>query len=306
MFKCLASNQNAPTFTTNQIDSKLNDVEPLSIPKEIDTFEGSGVNPDDEDGDVEEGSGDDIEGSGSPPSDDNVRMTTQAEDDFEEVYLLCSKILLPLIISYKLKGSTEKIDTFNSKNTQINVFIDNTSSAIQTFKPETTIKIEQPPPSGPKTDITNQSTSTTIKTSTTNIKEIKSKNATITGKSDKERFPPEFVPPITTTTKRPTTIKTTLRTTIPTTKSTKLPKQKMPPPPFIVDPTGTLEQLKPGVFALIVGGAVVFILLMILIITYIFYRIRKKDEGSYICEDHVQTHRYSNYYQKASTKEFYA
>jgi len=37
----------------------LDEVEPLSIPQRSsqDDFEGSGVNPDDEDGDVDEGSG---------------------------------------------------------------------------------------------------------------------------------------------------------------------------------------------------------------------------------------------------------
>jgi hypothetical protein len=292
---CLSNNKNVPSAIENQIGSKLNFVEPLPLPQANvnDNFEGSGINPDDEDGDVEEGSGDDIEGSGSPPLDDNVRITTQTiVDNVEEM---------------RRKNNAEFTGISNQFD---NGTIGSSISSIRTHKPDTTIKTEQTSFSGSRVDMTKESSSTfsTIKTSTKN-KEIKSTNATTLGKTDKERFPPEFVPPIPTTTRRPattSTVKTTLKTTVSTTKSTKLPKQKMPPPPFIVDPTGTLEQLKPGVFALIVGGAVVFVLLMILVITYIFYRIRKKDEGSYICEDHVQTHRYSNYYQKASTKEFYA
>ncbi|KAL7070038.1 hypothetical protein ACQ4LE_011054 [Meloidogyne hapla] len=290
---CLTNNQNLPTANANQIDSKLNEVEPLPIPQRNahDDFEGSGVNPDDEDGDVEEGSGDGVEGSGNP-LDDNERITTQTIlDNVEEI---------------RRKGSTELTGIPIPIGTQANGTTESSSSPSRTFKTDTSIRTEQPF-SGSRVDVTKESTPTS--TSTSKTKEIKTSTTTIKEKTEKERFPPEFIPSITTTTKKPTTtstIKTTPKTTLSTTKSTKLPKQKMPPPPFIVDPTGTLEQLKPGVFALIVGGAVVFVLLMILVITYIFYRIRKKDEGSYICEDHVQTHRYSNYYQKASTKEFYA
>uniref|UniRef100_A0A1I8BVE1 Uncharacterized protein n=1 Tax=Meloidogyne hapla TaxID=6305 RepID=A0A1I8BVE1_MELHA len=244
---CLTNNQNLPTANANQIDSKLNEVEPLPIPQRNahDDFEGSGVNPDDEDGDVEEGSGDGVEGSGNP-LDDNERITTQTIlDNVEE------------------QMGQQKAQVHHPR----------------TFKTDTSIRTEQPF-SGSRVDVTKESTPTS--TSTSKTKEIKTSTTTIKEKTEKERFPPEFIPSITTTTKKPTTtstIKTTPKTTLSTTKSTKLPKQKMPPPPFIVDPTGTLEQLKPGVFARI---------------------------GSYICEDHVQTHRYSNYYQKASTKEFYA
>uniref|UniRef100_A0A915MQQ0 Syndecan n=1 Tax=Meloidogyne javanica TaxID=6303 RepID=A0A915MQQ0_MELJA len=166
---CQSNNQNLPTSIANQVDSKLDEVEPLSIPQRNsqDDFEGSGVNPDDEDGDVDEGSGDGIEGSGSPPIDDNAQIDTQMNAN--------------------------------------------------------------------------------------NIEEIRKVSTGSTG-----------VPVYTKT-------------------------------------NGTAAESE-----IIVGGAVVFVLLIILVITYIFYRIRKKDEGSYICEDHVQTHRFSNYYQKASTKEFYA
>ncbi|CAK5111071.1 unnamed protein product [Meloidogyne enterolobii] len=286
---CQSNSQNFPTSIANQVDSKLDEVEPLSIPQRNsqDDFQGSGVNPDDEDGDVDEGSGDGIEGSGSPPIDDNAQIDTQTNiNNIEEIR----------------KGNIEL--TGVPVSTKTNVTATEDESLPRTSKPAT--KTEQPLFSDTRVNITKESTpaSTTI----VKTKEIKT-STTIKEKSEKERFPTEFVPPIPTTTKRPTTtstIKTTPKATISSTKSTKLPKQKMPPPPFIVDPTGTLEQLKPGVFALIVGGAVVFVLLIILVITYIFYRIRKKDEGSYICEDHVQTHRFSNYYQKASTKEFYA
>ena len=57
----------------------------------------------------------------------------------------------------------------------------------------------------------------------------------------------------------------------------------------------------------ITGGAVVGVLLAILLIMFIIYRIRKKDEGSYSVDEnsHHPPH-YSYAYQKAATQEFYA
>ncbi|KAE9552052.1 hypothetical protein FO519_004743 [Halicephalobus sp. NKZ332] len=67
------------------------------------------------------------------------------------------------------------------------------------------------------------------------------------------------------------------------------------------------NMLQPGILAAITGGAVVGILLAILLIMFIIYRIRKKDEGSYSVDEnsHHPPH-YSYAYQKAATQEFYA
>uniref|UniRef100_A0A915N5T4 Syndecan n=1 Tax=Meloidogyne javanica TaxID=6303 RepID=A0A915N5T4_MELJA len=220
---CQSNNQNFPTSVANQVDSRLDEVEPLSIPQRSsqDDFEGSGVNPDDEDGDVDEGSGDGIEGSGSPPIDDNAQIDTQTNINNIEEIRKGNIELTGVPVFTKTNGTSTESD-----------------SSSRTFKPAT--KTEQPLFSDTRVNITKESTPTS--TTIVKTKEIKT-STTIKEKSEKE---------------------------------------------------------------LIVGGAVVFVLLIILVITYIFYRIRKKDEGSYICEDHVQTHRFSNYYQKASTKEFYA
>ncbi|GMT34771.1 hypothetical protein PFISCL1PPCAC_26068, partial [Pristionchus fissidentatus] len=65
--------------------------------------------------------------------------------------------------------------------------------------------------------------------------------------------------------------------------------------------------LKPGIFAAVVGGTVVGLLMAILLVMFIVYRMRKRDEGSYALEEPKQRP-YAGYaYTKASsTKEFYA
>ncbi|XP_053383129.1 uncharacterized protein LOC123540918 [Mercenaria mercenaria] len=60
---------------------------------------------------------------------------------------------------------------------------------------------------------------------------------------------------------------------------------------------------QPGLLAAIIGGAVVGLLCMILLVMFIVYRMRKKDEGSYPLDEQ----KYQNYsYAKAPDKEFYA
>ena len=62
---------------------------------------------------------------------------------------------------------------------------------------------------------------------------------------------------------------------------------------------------KPGILAGIVGGAIIGILTAILLIMFIVYRMRKKDEGSYALEDSKKP--LSAYdYRHCPTKEFYA
>ncbi|VDM62303.1 unnamed protein product [Angiostrongylus costaricensis] len=56
----------------------------------------------------------------------------------------------------------------------------------------------------------------------------------------------------------------------------------------------------------VVGGTVVGLLTAILLVMFIVYRMRKKDEGSYALEE-PKPRPYAGYaYTKASTKEFYA
>ncbi|KAL4218178.1 Cell surface proteoglycan [Mactra antiquata] len=60
---------------------------------------------------------------------------------------------------------------------------------------------------------------------------------------------------------------------------------------------------QPGLLAAIIGGAVVGLLCMVLLVMFIVYRMRKKDEGSYPLDEQ----KYQNYsYTKAPDKEFYA
>lgn len=60
---------------------------------------------------------------------------------------------------------------------------------------------------------------------------------------------------------------------------------------------------RPGLLAAVIGGAVVALLLTILLVMFIVYRMRKKDEGSYPLDEQ----KYTNYsYMKANDKEFYA
>lgn len=62
---------------------------------------------------------------------------------------------------------------------------------------------------------------------------------------------------------------------------------------------------KPGILAGIIGGIVIALLTAILLIMFIVYRMRKKDEGSYALEDTKKP--LSSYeYRNVPTKEFYA
>ncbi|VBB27321.1 unnamed protein product, partial [Acanthocheilonema viteae] len=84
-------------------------------------------------------------------------------------------------------------------------------------------------------------------------------------------------------------------------------KQTAPPTVFEEKhniPFDTL--LRPGVLAALIGGIVVGILASILLVMFVVYRMRKKDEGSYALDEPKQPPHYSYAYQKAPTKEFYA
>lgn len=68
--------------------------------------------------------------------------------------------------------------------------------------------------------------------------------------------------------------------------------------------TGALSISHPGILAAIIGGGVVGLLCAILLVMFIVYRMRKKDEGSYPLNDAKPLKDYA--YSKAPSKEFYA
>lgn len=65
-------------------------------------------------------------------------------------------------------------------------------------------------------------------------------------------------------------------------------------------------KIKKKIFLAISGGVVVGVLMTILLVMFIIYRMRKKDEGSYSLDEPHKPPNYSYAYQKSSTKEFYA
>ena len=62
---------------------------------------------------------------------------------------------------------------------------------------------------------------------------------------------------------------------------------------------------QPGILAAVVGGAVVGLLCAILLVMFIVYRMRKKDEGSYCLDEPKRAHN-ANSYSKTPNREFYA
>jgi len=62
---------------------------------------------------------------------------------------------------------------------------------------------------------------------------------------------------------------------------------------------------QPGILAAIIGGAVVGLLCAILVVMFIVYRMRKKDEGSYALDEPKRSPT-SNSYTKNSNREFFA
>ncbi|XP_044741687.1 syndecan [Chrysoperla carnea] len=62
---------------------------------------------------------------------------------------------------------------------------------------------------------------------------------------------------------------------------------------------------QPGILAAVIGGAVVGLLCAILVVMFIVYRMRKKDEGSYALDEPKRSPTV-NSYAKNSNREFYA
>jgi len=119
-------------------------------------------------------------------------------------------------------------------------------------------------------------------------------------KTDEEQFVfSETEPPPRTT--RPTTTTTTTTTT-----------RKPPPPPPEGHDRGatpinrsTSFFAQPGILAAVIGGAVVGLLCAILLVMFIVYRMRKKDEGSYALDEPKRSPNV-NSYSKPPSREFYA
>ncbi|XP_071442034.1 syndecan-2 isoform X3 [Hetaerina americana] len=62
---------------------------------------------------------------------------------------------------------------------------------------------------------------------------------------------------------------------------------------------------QPGILAAVIGGAVVGLLCAILVVMFVVYRMRKKDEGSYALDEPKRSPTV-NSYTKNSNREFYA
>jgi len=100
---------------------------------------------------------------------------------------------------------------------------------------------------------------------------------------------PAVIPP----TEAPTTTTTT-------TRKTKTPGSNNRSP---IKSTSFFAQ--PGILAAVIGGAVVGLLCAILLVMFIVYRMRKKDEGSYALDEPKRSPNV-NSYSKPPSREFYA
>lgn len=63
---------------------------------------------------------------------------------------------------------------------------------------------------------------------------------------------------------------------------------------------------QPGILAAVIGGAVVGLLCAILVVMFIVYRMRKKDEGSYALEEPKRSPAPNSYNKNGTNREFYA
>ena len=71
---------------------------------------------------------------------------------------------------------------------------------------------------------------------------------------------------------------------------------------YLHEPSAVMK--KPGILAGIIGGAVIGLLCAVLLVMFIVYRMRKKDEGSYALDEKRSPSHHT--YQRANTREFYA
>lgn len=98
---------------------------------------------------------------------------------------------------------------------------------------------------------------------------------------------------------------------------TEKPVENQPPPttkpevtstdgtPIKHKPRSTSFFAQPGILAAVIGGAVVGLLCAILLVMFIVYRMRKKDEGSYALDEPKRSPNV-NSYSKPPSREFYA
>ncbi|KRY71047.1 Syndecan, partial [Trichinella pseudospiralis] len=105
--------------------------------------------------------------------------------------------------------------------------------------------------------------------------------------------------PVSTTTSSGSGILTTTRELYPFSPSSNIFGSKS-------EPADIDSFLRPGILAAVIGGSVVGLLAAILLIMFIVYRMRKKDEGSYALDDSKTPPSYPYAYHKAPTREFYA
>ncbi|XP_067631930.1 syndecan-like [Eurosta solidaginis] len=63
---------------------------------------------------------------------------------------------------------------------------------------------------------------------------------------------------------------------------------------------------QPGILAAVIGGAVVGLLCAILVVMFIVYRMRKKDEGSYALDEPKRSPAVNSYAKNANNREFFA
>uniref|UniRef100_A0A336JZH7 Syndecan n=1 Tax=Culicoides sonorensis TaxID=179676 RepID=A0A336JZH7_CULSO len=63
---------------------------------------------------------------------------------------------------------------------------------------------------------------------------------------------------------------------------------------------------QPGILAAVIGGAVVGLLCAILVVMFIVYRMRKKDEGSYALDEPKRSPTANTYAKSTHNREFYA
>lgn len=62
----------------------------------------------------------------------------------------------------------------------------------------------------------------------------------------------------------------------------------------------------PFLLSAVIGGAVVGLLCAILVVMFIVYRMRKKDEGSYALDEPKRSPTANTYAKNANNREFYA
>jgi len=63
---------------------------------------------------------------------------------------------------------------------------------------------------------------------------------------------------------------------------------------------------QPGILAAVIGGAFVGLLCAILVVMFIVYRMRKKDEGSYALDEPKRSPAVNSYAKNGNNREFYA